>query len=110
MGKTEEGTQANAQGNDYYWTETDQSHRWRRNEILRKYPQIKDLCVDLVSFFCCSSREREALGVSGGGKSSVMLAKCESSRGCWARGMVEEFRFCCVFFAHQGLAGMATIQ
>lgn len=58
MGKTEEGSQANAQGNDYYWTETDQSHRWRRNEILRKYPQIKDLCVDLVCLFSFV-RERE---------------------------------------------------
>lgn len=49
MGDSKKSAQAGAAaavvGNDYYWTETDQPHRWRRNEILRKYPQIKDLYV-----------------------------------------------------------------
>merc|ERR1711916_262845 len=29
--------------NDYSWTELDQPHRWRRNEILKRYPEIKEL-------------------------------------------------------------------
>jgi len=29
--------------NDYTWTELDQPHRWRRHEILKRYPEIKDL-------------------------------------------------------------------